>query len=56
MFIFALISLSFSGWMAWTLYSSLREERPSGFNDYLSTAWIAGGSLAGIVTAIRAVL
>jgi hypothetical protein len=52
----ALVSLAFSGWMAWTLYSSLREETPSGWRDYLSTVWIAAGSLAGIVTAVFAVL
>jgi hypothetical protein len=52
----ALVSLAFSGWMAWTLYSSLREEAPSGWRDYLSTAWIAAGSLAGVITAVLAVL
>jgi hypothetical protein len=52
----ALLSLAFSGWMAWTLAASLREARPSGWRDYLSTGWIAAGSLAGVVTAVFAVL
>ena len=51
----ALLSLAFSTWMAGTLYSSLREEKPSGWRDYLSTVWIASGSLAGAATAIAAV-
>jgi hypothetical protein len=55
MILLALISLAFSTWMAWTLYASLREEKLSGFMDYLSTAWIASGSLAGVATAIVAV-
>jgi hypothetical protein len=56
MILFALLSIAFSGWMAWTLYGSLREEKPHGWRDYLSTIWIAGGSLSGVVTAIYSVL
>jgi hypothetical protein len=56
MTLFALVSFAFSGWMAWTLYGSLREEKPSGWGDYLSTAWIGAGSLSGMVCALRVVL
>jgi hypothetical protein len=52
----ALLSIAFSGWMAWTLYTSLREDKPSGWRDYLSTVWIACGSLAGVATAAVVVL
>jgi hypothetical protein len=56
MTLLALLSLVFSAWMAWTLYSSLREEKPHGWRDYLSTIWIASGSLAGLATAVLSVL
>lgn len=48
------ISLIFSGWLAWTWWSSLRMQRPSGWRDYLSAAWIATGVLAGVVVAASA--
>ena len=50
------ISLLFSGWMAWTLCSSLREQKPSGWRDCLSTTWIATGALAGVVVAAAALV
>lgn len=56
MFVFALVSLAFSGWLAWTLASSLHGEKPSGLMDYLSTVWLGGGSLAGIIVAISSLL
>jgi hypothetical protein len=56
MTLLALLSLVFSAWMAWTLYSSLREEKPHGWRDYLSTIWIGTGTAAGVLTAIFVVL
>lgn len=52
----ATLSLAFSGWMAWTLHESLRAEKPSGWQDWLSTVWIASGSLAGVAVAVSALL
>jgi hypothetical protein len=51
---FALVSLAFSGWMGWTLYASVSDEKHSGWRDYFSTVWVACGSLCGCATAIRA--
>jgi hypothetical protein len=51
----ALLSLAFSGWMAFTLAASLREEKLSGFTDYLSTLWIGAGTFASIATVLWAV-
>lgn len=45
MTLIALLSLGFSAWMLWTLYQSLREEKPSGWLDRLSTVWIGAGAL-----------
>lgn len=56
MWIPALVSLVLSGWMALTLYESLREEGPSGWTDYLSTVWIAAGSMSGVVVAVSVLL
>ena len=56
MILIALVSLAFSGWTAWTLYSSVREQNLSGWRDYLTTLWVAAGALAGVVTAVFAVV
>jgi hypothetical protein len=52
----ALMSLAFSGWMAWTLYGSVKEEKLVGLLDYGSTVWIACGSGAGLWLAIRTLM
>ena len=54
MIVFALASLAFSAWMAWTLAASVRELKPVGFREYLSTGAIAVGSMSGIVVALSA--
>lgn len=56
MILIVCISLIFSGWMAWTLWSSLRMQKPSGWRDYLSSTWIATGALAGVVVAAAALV
>jgi hypothetical protein len=56
MAVFALVSLAFSGWMAVTLYTSLKAEKHSGWRDYGSTVWIACGSGCGVVLAIRTLM
>ena len=50
------VSLIFSGWMAWTLWSILRMQKPSGWRDYLFAAWIATGALAGVAVAVAALV
>lgn len=56
MTLLAVVALAFNGWMAWTLYGSLREKKPSGWVDYFSAVWIAAGSLCGMAVAIKAAL
>lgn len=56
MTLFALVSLAFSGWVALTLYSSVKDEKLSAWADYVSTVWLACGSLSGGVMAIRTLM
>ena len=56
MWILALVSLSFSGWMMAVLYGSVKEEKPSGWDDHMSTVWIACGSMSGIAVAVSTIL
>lgn len=56
MLLVALIALAFNGWMAFNLYTSVKEEKPAEWRDYLSTVCIAGGSGAGVWISILAAL
>lgn len=56
MLLAAIVSFAFSAWIGWTLATSVRDEKLYGWRDWISTIWIACGSLAGAVTAIVAAL
>jgi hypothetical protein len=56
MWMLAAVSLLFSGWMGWVIYSSLREELPHGLRDWFLTACICCGIASTIATSVWALL
>jgi hypothetical protein len=56
MWIFAAVSLCFSGWMGWVIYQSLRAEMPSGWRDCTLTGLICCGTASSVVTSAAALL
>ena len=51
--IFALATLLFGGFFAWTIASAFRTDKPVGWRDWLSCGLLAVGAFSTIVTALK---